>query len=386
MSSPLIAAGDLGYLLFPLLLLVCYLICWALLGKDPRIEGLAPQYEPPAGISPGVARYIRTGGSDGTTLAAVLANLAANRVLSIEPEGRMYKLELLQQRSSLFPEEAALVHALFGQETQPQARTASARPVTGEAHLAPDLREALKNLPAQQLASRGLAVAAELATEPRRVALLDPKSAFQVKMAVDAIQNTFRKNLAGLYFRWNFFYVLVGMAATFAFGLVRSLFIVSSGVPATFPTLWLLLFSSIVGVAIAFARSSRPSRPTFAQRLTAIVLPVVFFVLPGFLIGRLAIPQAQWFVLALLLSVALNSTFMVLMRAPTPAGQRVLQQLAGFREFLMRVERDRLERLNTPQQAAQMMNRFLPYAIALEVKEGWGDTMAAALSNAIVER
>jgi len=62
-----------------------------------------------------------------------------------------------------------------------------------------------------------------------------------------------------------------------------------------------------------------------------------------------------------------------------------LQQLAGFREFLQRVDQDRLERLNTPERA-EAMDKFLPYAIALGVKEGWGDTMAAALSNAIVER
>jgi len=33
-----------------------------------------------------------------------------------------------------------------------------------------------------------------------------------------------------------------------------------------------------------------------------------------------------------------------------------------------------------------MMNRFLPYAIALSVREGWGDKMASAFSDAIVER
>ncbi|HKR96093.1 MAG TPA: DUF2207 domain-containing protein, partial [Candidatus Angelobacter sp.] len=72
-------------------------------------------------------------------------------------------------------------------------------------------------------------------------------------------------------------------------------------------------------------------------------------------------------------------------RAPTAQGRATLQQLAGFREFLLRVDEDRLDRLNTPEHA-EAMDKFLPYAIALGVKEGWGDTLAAALSNAIVER
>ncbi len=42
--------------------------------------------------------------------------------------------------------------------------------------------------------------------------------------------------------------------------------------------------------------------------------------------------------------------------------------------------------MNTPEEKLRMLNRFLPYAIAMAVKEGWGDTMAAEFSNAIVER
>ena len=74
------------------------------------------------------------------------------------------------------------------------------------------------------------------------------------------------------------------------------------------------------------------------------------------------------------------------MRAPTDQGRAALQQLAGFREFLLRVEQDALNRVNTPQQKAELMNRFLPYAIALNVREGWGNRMAAEFSDAIVER
>jgi hypothetical protein len=84
--------------------------------------------------------------------------------------------------------------------------------------------------------------------------------------------------------------------------------------------------------------------------------------------------------------VLLNSIFFVIMRAPTSRGLMVLQQLAGFREFLVRVEQDRLDRVNTPEQRAELMNRFLPYAIAVNVREGWGDKMASAFSDAIVER
>ena len=77
---------------------------------------------------------------------------------------------------------------------------------------------------------------------------------------------------------------------------------------------------------------------------------------------------------------------MVLMRAPTETGKQILRQMAGFREFLVRVEQNQLELLNTPGENAKHMNRYLPYAIAMGVRDGWGDSMAAAFSNANVER
>jgi hypothetical protein len=116
------------------------------------------------------------------------------------------------------------------------------------------------------------------------------------------------------------------------------------------------------------------------------MLPLLFFGLPGVMIYGFALPEAHGFVLALLVSVMLNNIFFVIMRAPTPRGVAALRQLAGFREFLVRVEQDKLDRVNTPAQRAEIMNRFLPYAIALNVREGWGDKMASALSDAIVER
>jgi hypothetical protein len=117
-----------------------------------------------------------------------------------------------------------------------------------------------------------------------------------------------------------------------------------------------------------------------------VLVPLLFFGLPGSLIYIAALPEAHGFVLALLLSVLLNNISFVIMRAPTPRGLIILQQLAGFREFLVRVEQDPLDRMKTPEKRAELMNRFLPYAIALNVREGWGDKMASAFSDAIVER
>ena len=89
------------------------MICWLAVGRDPKLGVVAPCYEPPKKISPGVARYVLTGGSDGTTLAAVLAGLASKGVVAIQPQNGSYAVTLLNSSRTLLPDEAALVRALF---------------------------------------------------------------------------------------------------------------------------------------------------------------------------------------------------------------------------------------------------------------------------------
>jgi len=94
-----------------------------------------------------------------------------------------------------------------------------------------------------------------------------------------------------------------------------------------------------------------------------------------------ALPRSHGFVLALLLSVLLNNIFFVLMRAPTPRGVAILQQLAGFsRNSWYALSRDRPgSGKYAGNSGAALMDRFLPYAIALNVREGWGDKMASGI-------
>jgi hypothetical protein len=57
-------------------------------------------------------------------------------------------------------------------------------------------------------------------------------------------------------------------------------------------------------------------------------------------------------------------------------GRQVSDQIAGFRQFLEKVDQDKLDRLNPAGSAQEDLDRFLPYAIALEVKEAWGDHLS----------
>ena len=393
----LFAIHDVYHLVFPGLLLVFYVVCWLAIGRDPEIGNIAPRYEPPAGISAGVARYILTGGSDGTTLAAVLTGLAAKGVVSIQPKAGSYTVTLLNSSPILLPDEASVVRTLFNVVLTVQPYADSNTAILGDALLLRSsgransitFRQANETVRREGIFAGttlepGSGAAVGRSPSPETQVVIDPLAAAAIKGHLDALQDTFRKNLQGIYFRQNFRYAGMGMAATFAWALFTAATLDASS--SMFITFWLLLFTSLSGLVIGGVWTSKPTHPSPRQRVTRIMLPVLFVGLPGALIYIAALPQSHGFVLALLLSVLLNNVFFVIMRAPTPRGFVILQQLAGFREFLVRVEQDPLDRVNTPEQRTELMNRFLPYAIALNVREGWGDKLASAFSDAIVER
>src|SRR5579864_7240089 len=131
----LFAVPDFYRLAFPGLLLVFYVVCWLAVGRDPKIGNVAPRYEPPAGISPGVARYILKGGSDGTTLAAVLAGLAAKGVVAIQPEAGSYAVSLLNISPILLPDEGSVIKTLFNAVSTVQPYADSNTAILGAAAL-----------------------------------------------------------------------------------------------------------------------------------------------------------------------------------------------------------------------------------------------------------
>jgi hypothetical protein len=76
--------------------------------------------------------------------------------------------------------------------------------------------------------------------------------------------------------------------------------------------------------------------------------------------------------------VAMNIAAVPLLRSVTPKGIEAQRQIAGFREYLEAVEQDPLDRLVKPNTPPPSSASLLSYAIALEVKEGWGDDMVNA--------
>ena len=100
-------------------------------------------------------------------------------------------------------------------------------------------------------------------------------------------------------------------------------------------------------------------------------LPAIVMTIAAVLIAvQLHGGPAIWIVFAVL-TLFMHILFIFLMRAPTPAGRRIMDEIEGFKMYLDTAEQDRLERMKSPQLTPEVFETFLPYAFALGVENNW---------------
>src|SRR5690606_1282114 len=88
-----------------------------------------------------------------------------------------------------------------------------------------------------------------------------------------------------------------------------------------------------------------------------------------FAIGMVASMLNFYALIAILLIVATNILFFELLKAPTIHGRRLLDEIQGFGRFLKTAEMPRIQSLSsTPVMDLNLFQRYLPYALALDVQ------------------
>ena len=87
-----------------------------------------------------------------------------------------------------------------------------------------------------------------------------------------------------------------------------------------------------------------------------------------------------------ILSIAMHVIFLFLLRAPTPAGRKIMDEIEGFKMYLDTAEQDRLERMQSPRLTPEVFETFLPFAFALGVENNWCDRFARELPEELAKR
>jgi uncharacterized membrane protein len=105
---------------------------------------------------------------------------------------------------------------------------------------------------------------------------------------------------------------------------------------------------------------------------------------PGLTLAGMGSPGLYTLVAGAVLLALLNVLFFWLLKAPTIAGRKLLDQLEGFRMYLTTAEEERLKVLNPPEKTPELFERFLPYALALNCENEWNAKFTAILAAAAI--
>ena len=78
----------------------------------------------------------------------------------------------------------------------------------------------------------------------------------------------------------------------------------------------------------------------------------------------------------------LTPIFFILLKAPTAKGREIMDQIEGFKRYLSVAEKHRLDAFHPPEKTPELFEKFLPYAIALEVENKWSEQFDDVLKAA----
>ncbi|MEW5914318.1 MAG: DUF2207 domain-containing protein [Thermodesulfobacteriota bacterium] len=316
-------------------LLLYYLLAWLRVGRDPQKGAIIPIFTPPAGLSPAAVRFLRRMGFDHKAFAAAVVDMAVKGYLTIvEEKDQSYLLK----RTGTTPDNLS----------------------AGERRLGPALFKKGKSLS------------------------LKPGSHRTVSAAIKDLRDALRGEYEKANFRLNRLYLLPGVLITLL-ALVALVLTAREPEAAIGLGLWLAVWSG--GCYFLSARVLRAWRGArgvgghvAALGATLFAAPFIAGALVGlFAFGHLTGPSAAPIYLALL---GLTPVFAHLLKAPTVGGRRLMDQIEGFRLYLSVAEKERLGLLHPPERTPELFERYLPYALALDVEQQWAEQFDQVLAAA----
>jgi uncharacterized membrane protein YgcG len=320
-----------------LLLSGFYLFAWVRVGRDPEGGTIIPLFTPPRGFSPAAIRFIMRLGFDHKAFAAAVVDMAVKGHLQIQEEDGTYTL--VQQRDN----PAGLSR--------------------GEQKLSAKLFADGKSL------------------------VLENRNHQRIKAAIRALKTYLQVKLEKVYFLTNSGYLVPGLIITCLAGGAVALTGPDVGT-ALFCILWLSLWT--VGcyfLAVQAYRAWQAVRGGFGlgKLLGAVFLSL--FALPFFfgevmVLGLFAASISWTAAVVLAGMVFLDALFYHLLKAPTLRGRKFMDQVEGFKLYLTVAEKERLNLLNPPEKTPALFEKYLPYALALDVENEWNEQFAEVLARA----
>ncbi|MFA6228036.1 MAG: DUF2207 domain-containing protein [Patescibacteria group bacterium] len=320
-----------------LLVLIYFAVIWLWRGRGPRPGTIIPQYDPPVGLSPGdIAHVASLGLNFNNTLGALIISLAIKGKIKITKKNGFFSAvrweldRLNEETAGLSEDEKLLVINLFRR---------------GDKLKLPD-------------SSSSLSMFIRWTFRPF----------FHKKWHKVAYVN----NSVWLFLGVMLSILLLMFFWSLGFGLLAL-----ASLPFAFLAIFFIAFaSSLVRVLV-----KGDFNFTVVIYLIAIIITsiIAWVVLRPFFLRIAELPSSfwldlfftYWYSLLLLAVLVVNFLAFRFLRRPTPEGRKLLDEIEGFKLFLMTTEKDRLEFFHPIKQIPEVFEKYFPYAIALGVADKW---------------
>jgi uncharacterized membrane protein YgcG len=317
-----------------LILLTAFLyLQWRRVGRDPSGGVVIPQYDPPPGISPATARYVRNMAYDDRCFAADMVELGVRGAVTINNSGKKdFSIQRAGEVGAEVPQSArTLYDGLLGSQLALEFEQSN-HAIIGPARKAHEKFLETTYAKANFRRNDGIGCLGALIALAAVIAavLLDGKS-LVAPILVPLVATI----------------ILSGLATNLLMSFIRARADGRRGMAGAVG--FLIVLALAVGAGVFLARST--------SVLFAVLVALIFIV---------QVPFSHW------------------MKAPTVEGRKLLDRIEGLRLYLGVAERDDLARAKAPPMNVEEYQRLLPYALALDVEKTWGDRLAAAIGPAAV--
>jgi uncharacterized membrane protein YgcG len=324
--------------------LTYYIFAWVAVGRDPPGGTIFPLLEPPLNLPPACVRYLRQMAYDNKCFTAALINMAVKRHLEIDEEGGQFTLRRAESSGK------------------------------------------------ERLSSGEKKISTVLLRSPSIV--LKQSNHKKIGKAIEKLGDWLSEEYERKLFFKNRWWLVPGwllsaLAFTIATWTVDLSALPVMGFFALWLSIWTLACTVMAKTVIAAWRNVLTLRRTTAGQigsfgsalfLTAFVIP--FFIAEVVALVMIAVMVSIWIVPLLLGLVAINWSFWHWITQPTVEGQRVMDQIEGFRMYLETAEGEFLQRVHPPELTTELFEKYLPYALALDVENAWAEKFSSVLGRA----
>ena len=318
------------------LVVAYYLYAWIRVGRDPPKGTIIPLFKPPAGMSAAGVRYVDQMGFDNRAFTAAVIELGVNGHIKLREDYGDTQIDHRDGGKPVGRAEQAMETSLFS-------------------------------------------------GHQKSVRLTQSNHA-RISKAKDALKSSLEESYKGTLFANNYGWSAVGLLAAIA-----------------------VIVAIVVAIAFTYGSDNAPGA------IAGMLIPVIPIMIGAglvqtgwrrhsggmsYIVGGLAlalVSAAGGFVIMYLnargimevlpgLAPAALASFTGLafgwLQAPSLAGRKIMDGIDGLREYLGVAEEERLEYLNPPDKTPELFERFLPYAVALDVENTWAKRFAGVLAAA----